>query len=384
MPIMVMPRSSSIGIAAARSSRAAASSTAVSSVGRDSVCERVAREKSVKRMRRTTVRPRRPARRMRRLTRSTRPTRAASRNSGDHGRRPNARCAPTERRRRRGCTRRGSRLWASACSLRPAARPTIATRVSSSSRATSPNGGDPVRPQPARGGRADAPQALDRQRVQEGELALRRDDQQAVRLGDAARHLGQELGAGDADGDRQADLAADGPAQAKRDLDRGAGDPLHPAHVQERLVDREALDQRRRLLEDGVDGPAGLGVGGHPRRHHDRLRAERAVPGGRPWRCGCRTPGPRSLPPARPRRRRSPAGRAGRDRRAARPTRRTHRDRRAGSSPGRTRTYVRRDRAAEQRGQAPLFHAADSLHIPDPPPHGYAVRGPRAGGRGGT
>jgi hypothetical protein len=31
---------------------------------------------------------------------------------------------------------------------------------------------------------------------------------------------------------------------------RRAGDPPHPADVEERLVDREALDQRRRVVED--------------------------------------------------------------------------------------------------------------------------------------
>src|SRR5581483_4649634 len=41
-----------------------------------------------------------------------------------------------------------------------------------------------------RGGRgADAPEPLDRQRPEEGELAPRRDDEQPVRLGDAARDL---------------------------------------------------------------------------------------------------------------------------------------------------------------------------------------------------
>ena len=51
---------------------------------------------------------------------------------------------------------------------------------------------------------ADAPQPLDRERVQERQLSTRRHDQQPVRLGDAARHLGEELRAGDTHRDRQA------------------------------------------------------------------------------------------------------------------------------------------------------------------------------------
>ena len=71
-------------------------------VGRGSVCERVAREKSSKRSRSTTVRPTRPALRIRRVTRSTRPIATASISAGDFGERPSARCEPIEPRRRPG------------------------------------------------------------------------------------------------------------------------------------------------------------------------------------------------------------------------------------------------------------------------------------------
>ena len=47
--------------------------------------------------------------------------------------------------------------------------------------------------QAPRGRRADAPDALDREWMQERELAVGGHDEQAVRLGDAARHLGEEL-----------------------------------------------------------------------------------------------------------------------------------------------------------------------------------------------
>ena len=55
------------------------------------------------------------------------------------------------------------------------------------------------------GDRSHAPQALDRQRVEERQLAVDGHDQQAVRLGDPARDLREELGPGHADGDRQTD-----------------------------------------------------------------------------------------------------------------------------------------------------------------------------------
>ena len=55
---------------------------------------------------------------------------------------------------------------------------------------------------------ADAPQPFDRQRVQERQLPVGFDDEQTVGLADTARHFGEELRPGDADGDRQADLLA--------------------------------------------------------------------------------------------------------------------------------------------------------------------------------
>ena len=107
-------------------------------VARGRVCERVAREKSSKRSRRTTVRPTRRAVRIRRVTRSTSVTRAVSMAAADVGERPSARCAPIERRRRPTCTGRGSRLWASACRWRPEARPSSSTSSASDSAATWP------------------------------------------------------------------------------------------------------------------------------------------------------------------------------------------------------------------------------------------------------
>ena len=103
MPTSVRPWRSIIGSAAASSSRVVSRIVSVWAVGRGSVCERVAREKSSKRSRSTTVRPTRPAVLIRRVTRSTRPIATASISAGDFGERPSARCEPIEPRRRPGC-----------------------------------------------------------------------------------------------------------------------------------------------------------------------------------------------------------------------------------------------------------------------------------------
>ena len=201
-------------------------------------------------MRSVAVRHTRSARRSRRVRRSTSATRIESSSSHERCRRlPSARCVPIERRRRPTTTGRGSRLCASACSLRPAPLPSSLTSERSSSSATSATVSIPTPRMPRGRGGPDAPQRLDRQRVEEVELALGRDDQQPVGLGLRARHLGEELRARDADRDRQPDLLAHLAPQPPRDLLRRAGDPLHPARVEERLVDRERLDLRRGVVE---------------------------------------------------------------------------------------------------------------------------------------
>ncbi len=73
--------------------------------------------------------------------------------------------------------------------------------------------------------------------MQKGQLTVGRNHQQAVRLGHAAGYLGQELGPRHADGDRQVDPLAHLAAQPRRHFAGRAGDLLHAAHVQERLVD---------------------------------------------------------------------------------------------------------------------------------------------------
>ena len=335
-PIRVIPRSRISG--AGRREQLARAARIVARLGRRlaAACASASRARS--RRSAAAARPcgtaRRPSR-SRRVTRSTRPTRIASSSAA-------LRCPRAERALRADrapaapgpAPRRGSRLWASACRCRPAARPTIATSVALGQRGDLADGRQPAGVQLPRGRRPDAPQPLDRQRVQERRArSPGGHDQQPVGLGDAARHLREELRARDPDRDRQPDLARAPRARSRAAISRGVpAMSLQPAHVEERLVDRQPLDERRRVLEDLEDRLARLGVGRHPRRHDDRVRAQPPRLRAAHRACARRTPSPRSSPRARRRRRRSPACRAAAGRRAARPTRRTSRGRRAGSA----------------------------------------------------
>ena len=132
---------------------------------------------------------------------------------------------------------------------------------------------DPAVAHLARGDRPDAPEPFDRERVEEVELAFGWHDEQAVGFGDTARDLGEELGAGHADGDRQPDPFEHLAAQADRDLGRRARDAREAADVEERLVDREPFDQRCRVVEHREHGPARFRVRVDPWRDDDRVRA---------------------------------------------------------------------------------------------------------------
>ena len=90
--------------------RAVVSTTRVSAVACATVCERVARVKSSKRRRSTTVRPTRRAARIRRVTRSTTATTNASMSAAVRRDQPSVCCDPIDPRRRPTSTGRGSRL----------------------------------------------------------------------------------------------------------------------------------------------------------------------------------------------------------------------------------------------------------------------------------
>jgi hypothetical protein len=110
--------------------------------------------------------------------------------------------------------------------------------------------------------------------VEEVELAVGRNDEQPARLRDGARPLGEERRARDADGDRQPDAVAHVAAQPRRDLGGRPGEALEPTDDEERLVDRQRLDERRRVLEHPQDRQARLRVRVHPGWHDDRVRAQ--------------------------------------------------------------------------------------------------------------
>ena len=169
-------------------------------------------------------------------------------------------------------------------------------------------------------------------RMQEVQLAFGFDDEQPVGLGDTARDLGEELRAGDADGDRQADPRDHVLAQADRDLARVCPrpGPSPPTSRNASSID-SAFDQRCRVVEHLEHGPARFGVRVGMRGGDDQAGAQPArLPsvhrGAHAEGLGLVARGEHDTA-ADDRR----ACRAGAGRRAARPTRRSCRGRRAGS-----------------------------------------------------
>ena len=150
--------------------------------------------------------PARPSR-SRPVTRSTSATSARPPPRGCASGVP-ARAGADRRRRLRRSTRRGSRPSASACRWRPAAAAQQLRERALADLRDCRDGPEPGVVEPLGGDGADAPEPLHRQRMEELELAARRDHQQPVRLGHRARHLRQELGGRHADADREADLVA--------------------------------------------------------------------------------------------------------------------------------------------------------------------------------
>src|SRR6266540_4554972 len=111
------------------------------------------------------------------------------------------------------------------------------------------HGCDPGFAELARGHRPDTPEPFDRERVEEGELAVGRHHEQTVGLPDAARHLGEELRPGHAYRYAQTDALENMAAQPERDLGGCAREALQSANVEEGFVDRQPLDQRRRVFK---------------------------------------------------------------------------------------------------------------------------------------
>ena len=172
------------------------------------------------------------------------------------------------------------------------------------------------RRQRARALRPDAPQPRDRQRREERGAAVGRHLELAVRLGHVGRDLGDQLDVRDAGRRGQPDLVGDARAQPPGDLGGRAEQRLRRGHVQERLVERQRLDQRRDRAEDVEHARADVGVGVVARRHDDRVGRQRASPAPSASRCARRTAAPRTTPPARRRAGRAPPTMTGRPRRA--------------------------------------------------------------------
>ncbi len=245
-------------------------------VASGSVCERVAREKSSNRSRSTTVRHTRCAFRSLRESRSTIATRSASSSSADRGLRPSARCDPIERRRRPTCTGRGSRLCASAWRCRPAARPSIRTSAASPNPATWPTVVMPwsrslaAVTSPTPQSRSTGSGCRNSSSPSTGTTS--RPSGFATPLATFARNF------------VRATPTVTGRPTRSRTSRRSrtaisvgrARDQPQPADVEERLVDRQALDERRRVVEHLEQRLARLAVGGHPRADDDRLRAQPA------------------------------------------------------------------------------------------------------------
>ena len=240
--------------------------------------ERVARSKSSKRSRSTIVRPTRPAVRIRRVTRSTSPTTTVSMSSSDRGLRPSARWEPIERRRRRACTGRGSRLFASAWRCRPEAEPSIATSEASASSATWPTFVIP-RPRSLRAVTCPTPQSRStgsgwRNASSPSGGTTSRPSGFATPLATFARNfvLATPTVIGRPTCSRTACFsftAISAGLPAIRSIPRTSRNASS--------IDSPST-KRGGVLEHPIHGLARLRVGRHPRRDDDRVRAEAARP----------------------------------------------------------------------------------------------------------
>ena len=155
------------------------------------------------------------------------------------------------------------------------------------------DGAQAQRVQPLLAFGADAPQPADRQRGQgtSAHLVRLEDDDRPSGLRRSLASLARNLFGRDADRGRQPRLGADAVLDLPGDLRRRAEQPLAAAHVEERLVQAERLDQGRERKKDFADlagdlrrsapcAPAGRRRRGQSRRavtvRHGAVDAERA------------------------------------------------------------------------------------------------------------
>ena len=190
------------------------------------------------------------------------------------------------------------------------APPRISISSSSERAAASATVSDPRGLQPLGGGGAHAPELAHAERVQELELAAGRDQQQAVGLRLVAGHLRDELRAGDADR-RAAARPPRAPARAAGPRSPPACPRSAPARGRRGRPRRSRASRRSercpQIPRTRPCSPPSTPPSGTRR---PRRRGTAAAPSRRSWPSARRTRAPRSWPPAPPPGRRSPAGRA--------------------------------------------------------------------------
>ena len=140
------------------------------------------------------------------------------------------------------------------------------------------NGRDPRSTKLAGRDGSNSPKLFDWKRMEKCQLAIGGHYEQTVGLGHAAGHLCEELGSRHTDRDGEAYLIEHVASQSNGDLLRRARQPPKPSHIEEGLVDGQSLDHGSCLIEHLEERLARLGIGGHPRRHHHRVRTHPASP----------------------------------------------------------------------------------------------------------
>ena len=132
----------------------------------------------------------------------------------------------------------------------------------------------PSRFERCREGLADAPDQRHRLRGEERRRLGLADHRKAARLRHVGRDLGEELAIGQPDRNGDADLPLDVAWRTARAPAPAASvQPLGAGEVEERLVDRERLDQRRQRLHHRAHLAADADIFFHVRRDDDRLGA---------------------------------------------------------------------------------------------------------------
>ena len=209
-----------------------------------------------------TVRPARFAARMRRSPGRRAPTRTASSSSASAAPRPSARCdadrpappAASAPAAGRGCGPARGGGGPTPCRASPPARLRRA-------RATSPTVGCPRR---AASPPSPGPTPHSRSTgsgCRNVELPPGRHQEQPVGLRDPLATFARNLVLATPTVIASPTSSRTRAPQLHGDLERRAGDPPQPAHVEERLVDRDPLDHRRGVVEDLEDRLARLRVG---------------------------------------------------------------------------------------------------------------------------